>query len=229
VLLHCVLGLGDTLHFVRSAPRRAARGATVVLEVQEGLKALLAQMPGVSAVIARGEPLPAFDLYCPLLSLPLALGTRLETIPANVPYIAADPARVAHWAAKLSDFSGKTKIGLVWAGNSSANAIDTRRSLRLSEFAPLAAIPGIHFFSLQKGEPAAQALHPPQGFPLADFSSELHGPAPWRNRSSSSRASTAAGAGSITARTVPGIRRPGCFISRRRVIGTRLSYACVRL
>jgi tetratricopeptide (TPR) repeat protein len=175
ILLHCEQGFGDTLQFVRYAPLLAQRGATVILEVQEHLKALLSQMPGVSAVIARGEPLPPFDLYCPLLSLPLAFGTRCETIPANVPYIAADPARVAHWAAKLSEFTGKTKIGLVWAGNSSANAIDTRRSLRLCEFAPLAALPGIHFFSLQKGEPSAQALHPPQGFPLADFSAELHG------------------------------------------------------
>lgn len=175
VLLHCEQGYGDTLQFVRYAPLLAQRGATVVLEVQEHLKALLSQMPCVSAVIARGEPLPPFDLYCPLLSLPLAFGTQLETIPANVPYIAADRDLVAHWAAKLSDFAGKTKIGLVWAGNSNANAIDTRRSLSLSEFAPLAGLPGIHFFSLQKGEPAAQAQHPPEGFALTDFSSELAG------------------------------------------------------
>jgi len=179
VLLHCEQGFGDTLQFVRYAPLLAQRGATVIVEVQEHLKALLSQMPSVSAVLARGEPLPPFDLYCPLLSLPLAFGTRLETIPANVPYIAADPGLVAQWAAKLSDFAGKTesktKIGLVWAGNSSANAIDTRRSLRLREFAPLAAIPGIHFFSLQKGEPSAQALHPPEGMTLTDYSAELHG------------------------------------------------------
>jgi tetratricopeptide (TPR) repeat protein len=175
VLLHCEQGFGDTLQFVRYAPLLAQRGATVTLEVQEHLKALLSQMPGVSAVIARGEPLPPFDLYCPLLSLPLAFGTRLETIPANVPYIAADPTRTAHWTARLSDFAGKTKVGLVWAGNSSANAIDTRRSLRLSQFAPLAALPGIYFFSLQKGEPAAQAQHPPEDFALTDFSAELAG------------------------------------------------------
>jgi hypothetical protein len=174
VLLHCEQGYGDTLQFVRYVPLLAQRGATVILEVQEHLKALLSQMPGVSAVIARGEPLPPFDFYCPLLSLPLAFGTRCETIPANVPYIAADRGLVADWAAKLSEFAGKTKIGLVWAGNSSANAIDTRRSLSLSQFAPLAA-PGIQFFSLQKGEPAAQALHPPAGLALADFSSALAG------------------------------------------------------
>jgi tetratricopeptide (TPR) repeat protein len=175
VLLHCEQGYGDTLQFARYAPLLAERGATVVLEVQEHLKALLSQMPGVSQIVARGEPLPPFDLYCPLLSLPLAFGTRRETIPANVPYIAADPGRTAHWAAKLSDFAGKTKIGLVWAGNSSANAIDTRRSLRLSEFAPLAVLSGVQFFSLQKGEPAAQAQHPPEDFALTDYSSELHG------------------------------------------------------
>jgi tetratricopeptide (TPR) repeat protein len=175
VLLHCEQGYGDTLQFARYAPLLAERGATVVLEVQEHLKALLSQMPGVSQIVARGEPLPPFDLYCPLLSLPLAFGTRLETIPANVPYIAADRACAVHWAAKLSDFAGKTKIGLVWAGNSSANAIDTRRSLSLREFAPLAGLPKIQFFSLQKGEPAAQAKHPPEGFALADYSPDLHG------------------------------------------------------
>lgn len=175
LLLHSEQGFGDTLQFVRYVPLLAARGAKVILDVQPHLKVLLSQMAGASAVMARGEPLPPFDCYCPLMSLPLAFRTRTETIPANVPYITADRERVAQWAARLADFAVKTKIGLVWAGNSSANAIDTRRSLALHEFAPLAGIAGIQFFSLQKGEPATQALHPPDGLPIADFTAELAG------------------------------------------------------
>ncbi len=175
LLLHCEQGFGDTLQFVRYVPLLAARGATIILQVQARLKTLLSRMFGASVVIGRGEPLPPFDLYCPLMSLPLAFGTQVGTIPANVPYIAADSSRVAQWAARLDDFAGKTKIGLVWAGNADANAIDARRSMTLDQFAPLAGLPGIQFFSLQKGEAAAQALHPPEGLPLADFSADLHG------------------------------------------------------
>ncbi len=175
VLIHAEQGFGDTLHFVRYVPLLAERGVKIILEVQPQLKALLSQIPGAAAVIGRGEPLPPFDRYCPLLSLPLAFRTRPDTIPANVPYIAADRGRVAHWAARLSDFAGKTKIGLVWAGNSSASAIDARRSMSLSDFAPLAELTNIQLFSLQKGESAAQALQPPDGLSLIDLTSELAG------------------------------------------------------
>lgn len=185
LLLHSEQGFGDTLQFVRYVPLLAARGAKVVLEVQRHLKVLLSQTAGASAVIARGEPLPPFDCYCPLMSLPLAFRTRPETIPANVPYITADRERIAHWAARLADFAGKTKagkveagkakIGLAWAGNADASAIDARRSLSLSQFAPLAGTGNIQFISLQKGEPAAQALYPPDGLPIANFAAELDG------------------------------------------------------
>ena len=175
LLIHAEQGFGDTLHFVRYVPLLAERGATIILEVQSQLKALLSQTIGASAVIGRGEPLPPFDRHCPLLSLPLAFRTQPETIPANVPYIVADRGRVAHWAARLSGFADKTKIGLVWAGNASASAIDARRSMSLNDFAPLAGLSDIALFSLQKGEPAAQALRPPDGLSLIDPTSELAG------------------------------------------------------
>jgi tetratricopeptide (TPR) repeat protein len=175
VLLHAEQGFGDTLQFVRYVPLLAERGAKVILEVQQRLKPLLSPMTGACEVIGRGEPLPVFDRHCPLMSLPLAFGTHRDTIPANVPYIAADRARVAHWAARLSGFAGKTKIGLAWAGNPDATAIDARRSMSLNHFAPLAGMTGMQFFSLQKGEPAAQALHPPEGLSLFDPTSDLAG------------------------------------------------------
>src|SRR5262249_24347134 len=81
ILVHAEQGYGDTTQFVRYAPMLAARGARIVLEVQPPLKALLEQID--VTVLGRGEPLPAFDLHCPILSLPLALGTELATIPPN--------------------------------------------------------------------------------------------------------------------------------------------------
>src|SRR6185437_14926799 len=96
ILLHAEQGFGDTIQFIRYAPLLAGQGANVICEVQPELTALLSQLDDIS-VIAKGETLPAFDLHCPLLSLPLAFGTRLETVPANVPYLAPKADRVAHW------------------------------------------------------------------------------------------------------------------------------------
>ena len=87
VLLHAEQGFGDTIQFARYARLVAERGATVVLECQPQLKSLLQNIDGVAHVIAAGEPLPPFDVHCPLLSLPLALGTELATVPCGVPYI----------------------------------------------------------------------------------------------------------------------------------------------
>ena len=178
VLLHAEQGFGDTLQFARYAPLVAARGAAVILEVQPQLKTLLMRNAGAAQVIARGEPPPPFDLHCPLMSLPLAFGTALDTIPANVPYLAADPAKIAHWAARLATFGGKRKVGIVWAGdarhhNPNANSIDGRRSMTLRHFAPLASVADLQLISLQKGTPAAQAKDPPPGLPLVDWTAAL--------------------------------------------------------
>src|SRR5580693_8914590 len=88
ILLHAEQGFGDTIQFIRYAPLLARQGAKVVCEVQAELQPVLSQLEDV-AVVASGEPLPAFDLHCPLLSLPLACGTKLQTIPAAAPYLAA--------------------------------------------------------------------------------------------------------------------------------------------
>jgi tetratricopeptide (TPR) repeat protein len=180
ILLHAEQGFGDTLQFVRYVPLVARTGARIVLEVQPDLKPLLSGIEGASSVIARGETLPPFDLHCPLMSLPLAMRTELATIPANVPYLAAEAGKVAQWAARLSAYAGRRKIGLVWAGaprpnDPNANAIDARRSMSLQHFAPLAGLPDIQFFSLQKGEPSIEARQPPDGLPLVDFTADLHG------------------------------------------------------
>jgi len=175
ILLHAEQGLGDTLQFCRYAPLIEA-GAKVVLEVQAPLVRLLSRMPGVAQIVARGEALPSFDLHCPLMSLPRAFGTRLETIPA-APYLAAEPADAAMWRERLSGLVG-LKVGLVWAGEPRAGfadleAIDARRSMALATLGPLAEAPGVSFVSLQKGKSATQAAVPPPAMSLVDHTADL--------------------------------------------------------
>ncbi|HEV8680262.1 MAG TPA: glycosyltransferase family 9 protein, partial [Stellaceae bacterium] len=155
-----------------------AAGARVILEVQASLVRLLSRLPGSIEVIARGDRLPPFDLRCPLLSLPRAVRTRLDTIPAATPYLAADQALVADWRQRLAGLDG-LRVGLVWAGSQRQNqlelaAIDRRRSITLAAMAPLGGVPGICLISLQKGEPAAQSANPPPGMVLHDFTADLH-------------------------------------------------------
>jgi hypothetical protein len=97
ILLHAEQGFGDAIQFCRYAKLVAARGATVVLQERPALTALLRNLEGVSRVVAGSDPLPPHDFHCPLLSLPLAFKTRLDTIPADVPYLFADPERAKRW------------------------------------------------------------------------------------------------------------------------------------
>lgn len=144
ILLHAEGGLGDTLQFCRYASLVAARGARVLLQVQAPLVKLLATLDGAHRVIAQGARLPAFDTHCALMSLPLAFGTRLNTIPAALPYLYSDPARVAVWRKRLDAAVNKSqaprsrrrRIGLVWSGNP-AHRNDGNRSLALAEVLPL--------------------------------------------------------------------------------------------
>jgi hypothetical protein len=177
ILLHAEQGLGDTLQFCRYAPLVAAQGARVVLEVQPPLTRLLAGLEGVAQIVATGDPLPDFDLHCPLMSLPHAFATTPETIPAPVPYLAADPAQQKAWREVLADLPGP-RVGLVWAGSARAwlphaTAIDRRRSMRLADMAPLAQVRGYSFVSLQLGPPAAQLAEPPAGLRIHDATTHL--------------------------------------------------------
>jgi tetratricopeptide repeat protein len=177
LLLHAEQGFGDTLQFCRYASLVGAT-ARVILEVQPSLVRLCSSLAGVAQVIARGDPLPAFDLHCPLMSLPLAVGTTHDTIPARVPYLAADPKLVAGWRERLAGLDG-LRVGLVWAGSlrpePELSAIDRRRSIALAMMAPLSETSGVSFISLQKGEPAAQSANATSalGLALHDFTANL--------------------------------------------------------
>ncbi len=147
LLIHFEQGFGDTLQFVRYAKLVAARGARVVVEAQAALMPVLASVPGVAVAVAAGEPLPPCDLRCPMLSLPLAFGTTLDTVPAEVPYLAAPAERLAPWRARFAG-DGKRRIGLVWAGNPK-HKNDRNRSIAPERLAPLFAVPGVQWIALQ--------------------------------------------------------------------------------
>ena len=142
ILLHAEQGPADTIQLVRYVPMMAAAGAKVVLEVQAPLVPLLQRMDRVAAVIAEGAPLPPADLHCPLMSLPFAFKTTLETIPAEVPYLAPDPALVATWRQRLP---AKRLVGLAWSGNRHG----AERPLTLARLAPLLDLTGLAFVNLQ--------------------------------------------------------------------------------
>jgi tetratricopeptide (TPR) repeat protein len=147
LLLHAEQGLGDTLQFVRFIPDLLEPGVSIVIESQRALVGLLQSLSAVR-VVAQGDPLPAFDVHLPLMSLPHVLGTRLDSIPAAVPYLASDPEKVARWKARI----GKTAdlaIGVVWSGNPS-HAFDRRRSIAAAAVLPAFVMPGVRLFSLQK-------------------------------------------------------------------------------
>ena len=147
ILLHAEQGLGDTIMLVRYAILLARGGANVVLETQGELKDLLTQLDGITVVV-RGDPLPAYDVHCPLGSLPLAFRTEPTTVPAEIPYLSASEAHLARWQPRLAALAGK-RVGLAWAGNPT-HANDRNRSVALARFAPLLSTPGVTFVGLQR-------------------------------------------------------------------------------
>jgi tetratricopeptide (TPR) repeat protein len=188
ILLHAEQGFGDTLQFCRYVPRVAERAAHVILEVPKSLHALMRTLPGTAQIILRGGPLPAFDLHCPLLSLPLAFGTQLETIPAQTPYLSASANKATAWRERLDAHSlagnlganKRPRIGLVWAGDPrkrvpGANRIDRQRSIEFDQLAPIFQVHDCEFYSLQKGDDAAAQLrNSTLDHGVIDWSADFH-------------------------------------------------------
>jgi hypothetical protein len=168
ILLHTEGGLGDAVNFVRLVPMATRHGGRFVLECQPTLISLFQGIPGVDQLVARGQPLPPFDYHLPLQGLPRILGITLQNIPNQVPYLTAPKDRAVSFAERtLND--GKLRVGLVWCGVM-YNEADFR-SRTLDIFHPLMKLPGIRFFSLQKGDASAEI--PPPDTDWVDFSNEL--------------------------------------------------------
>ncbi len=146
ILLHAEQGLGDSIQMLRYLPMVGGKGGKIVLELPEPLLPLIND-PAIT-VVRRGAALPAFDVHCPLMSLPLAFGTTLTTIPAHVPYLHAPAARLEKWKARLAAIPAP-HVGLVWSGKID-HVNDHNRSLALTRLAPLLSLPGVNFISLQK-------------------------------------------------------------------------------
>jgi hypothetical protein len=173
LLLLAEQGLGDALQFVRYAPLVKQRGGRVVLQCHPPLMRLLANMPGIDQLVAAGSPLPPFDTYAPLLTLPAIFGTSTSGALEADPYLQANAALVEHWREELkksevrspmsdvqtssndighrtSDFGRAFRVGIAWQGNPIFR-IDHQRSIPLARFARLAEIEGVQLISLQKG------------------------------------------------------------------------------
>jgi tetratricopeptide (TPR) repeat protein len=152
LLLFAEYGLGDALHFVRYLPMVTGKGGRIILQVQPALASLLQQLPDVT-VIPRGVALPPFDLQMPLMSLPRLFGTTLDNLPADIPYLHADPEKLSRWKAVLGRET-RLKVGVVWAGNPKHKG-DRQRSLSAEALLPRLIMPDVQLYSLQK-EPRAE-------------------------------------------------------------------------
>lgn len=146
ILLHAEQGLGDSIQMLRYLPLVAAKGGKIVLELPEPLLPLITD-PAIT-LVRRGDALPAFDVQCPLMSLPFACGTTLDTIPAAVPYLSVPADRLEAWRAKLAAIPAP-RVGLVWSGKPE-HVNDHNRSLPLARLAPVLSVLGVQFVSLQR-------------------------------------------------------------------------------
>ncbi len=159
ILVHAEQGLGDTIQFARYVPMLAASGAKIVLEVQPELKGLMARLDGATTVIARGEAPSqqniAFDVHCPLGSLPLALKTQPATVPAHIPYLSASGAHLAKWSEQIGALP-QPRIAIAWSGNPSHDN-DSNRSIAFARLAPLFTKSAASFVSVQRDVRAEDA------------------------------------------------------------------------
>jgi tetratricopeptide (TPR) repeat protein len=171
ILLHAEQGFGDTIQFIRYAAQVKQRGGVVILECPRPLLSFLRTCARIDRLVGQGEELPTFDVQAPLLSLPGIFRTSLETIPADVPYLFADPDLTGHWRQELGGIAG-FKIGIAWQGNPKYQN-DRDRSIPLGCFEPLARCSGVRLLSLQKGAGAGQLQNVADRFPVIDLGSRL--------------------------------------------------------
>jgi Tfp pilus assembly protein PilF len=165
ILLHIEQGFGDSIQFIRYLPLVAQRGGRVIVQCQSSLHRLFSKLPDADKLIVRGQPIPAFDVQCLIMSLPRIFGTRLDSIPGPVPYLRPDDALQQAWRDRLGLAEG-LRVGLLWGGRSRP---DPRRSAKLEELAPLADVKGVNYLSLQVGSPRNQLKEPPPGLIVRDM------------------------------------------------------------
>ncbi len=174
ILIHTEQGFGDTIQFIRYLPMVQAQGGRVIFECHQNLICLLKRCAGFDKIIERkpsGKLSEDFDFNAPLLSLPGLFGTTLDSIPSDIPYITADTGLIDQWRIRLDD-DNKFKIGIVWAGNPNHKK-DHSRSCSLSDFASLAKIPELSFYSLQKEQASLEACKWPGGRKITKLDNDI--------------------------------------------------------
>ncbi|MGC8641928.1 MAG: tetratricopeptide repeat protein [Isosphaeraceae bacterium] len=165
-------GLGDTLQFIRYASHAKRLGGRVIVACSQALARIVATCPDVDGVVTDGSPLPEYSCHAPVMSLPRILGTTLETIPREVPYLCPDAALVNRWRQELKGIK-EFKVGIVWQGNP-VHTRDRERSFRLASLEPVARVSGVRLFSLQKNFGLEQLDEAADRFVVTELGSRLH-------------------------------------------------------
>jgi Flp pilus assembly protein TadD len=164
-------GAGDTAQFLRFVPELRRRGARVLLHVRPEMVDLARSVDHEVQIVDSAAGTGPVDYFVNLLSLPRWLGITLDNLPTAPSYLHADPDRLAAWRSRLATYPGR-RIGLVWGGNP-RHKNDRNRSCPLAVLKPLLDLPGISWFSLQKGEPAKQ-LAELERSDIVDLGPDLH-------------------------------------------------------
>jgi hypothetical protein len=174
LLLAADQGFGDIVQFARYLPWAAARCARLVVAARDEMRPVIERFPEVALRVADPARLSGFDAWAAFSDLPMLAGTRIETIPAPIPYLAADPARAADWRARLDELTPRQmrRVGLVWAGRPS-HVNDFARSTRLARLRPLLDTAGVVWVSLQKGAAQAEIGDARSRAPLLNLGAEI--------------------------------------------------------
>jgi tetratricopeptide (TPR) repeat protein len=172
ILLHAEQGIGDTIQFIRYAALVKQRGGRVLVECQSELMRLLKGCAGIDALFDHGGSLPDFDCHAAIPSLPGIFDTRLDSIPARIPYLEPPALAKPELHRLLAGGGGEYRVGIVWSGNTRFKH-NRYRSCRLSDFGALAQIAGVRLFSLQKGDPTTELLEGNCDMPVIDLNGAL--------------------------------------------------------
>ncbi|PKR51860.1 tetratricopeptide repeat protein [Thalassospira marina] len=171
LLVHDEQGFGDTFQFLRLIGAAKERSqARIILQIREEQQSFAKRMTGIDDVIIQGALPPEFDMHCHLMTLPMALGLKMQDLPGEVPYLKTSPERLKKWKKRLKDLP-RPLVGLVWAGRPT-HLNDANRSLAFAELAPLGDS-GVTFVSVQKGDRADDAKTPPAGMNVISLSDEI--------------------------------------------------------